>query len=367
MDLVYIIGAVVTALVTFVLCQSFIIVHEGEMIIMERLGQFSSILKPGLHLMVPFLDRPRSVDWTRRVEVHSPNGTTHVRFDKFNSFRIRTSNVAFDIPPVKCYTKEKIMVDVNIIVYYNITDLKKAIYQVSDLYAGIESKVETLLVNMVLGMSLDEITNKGLQLEMIKHLQDEKWQEEWGVQVNRFDIQQVILPNELAEATLGNVTLKRKMESEQFSIETEKQREMAKLKSNEMLAEMRRTSELNQKSFDIKKLQLQQEYENAKLIKSAETDVLNEKSRQDLQTEIARMKYAAIKNSGLSENYFIERKRSKSVSKILEAGFLGQGKMLIVPYEALISGNNSSLLLNRALSSDSSSSSQTQETIVLNK
>ena len=361
MDPLYVVSAVVVALTTFLLSQAILIVREGEMIVVERLGKFSSIKRPGFNWLVPFLERPRSVEWNRRVEVRQANKKVSIVDEKFEHYRIRTSNVVFDIPPVVCYSKEKVQIDVNIIVYYNITDLQKAVYQVGDLYASMESKVETMLINMVYEMSLEEITNQELQKQMTILLQREKWQEEWGVRINRFDIQNVVFPEQLSNATIDTVTMRRKLEAEKLSVESAKLKRMAELDSAEMVAEKQRVAELNRKAFELKQLQLDYEFQNVRLMKNAEVKISTEKSQQELDAERKRQKYQIRKESGMSEQYFIERMRTKSIGSIFEAGIKGDNKTLIIPLDALTNPNNG-LLLNRLLSDQ-----PPQETLVLNK
>lgn len=330
------------------------------MIVVERLGRFSSIKKPGIHFLVPLIDRPRSVNWNRRVEKRFANQKVSIVDENFTHYRIRTSNVAFDIPPVSCYTKEKVQIHVNIIVYYNITDLQKAVYQVDDLYASIESKVETMLVNMVYVMSIEEITNLELQKQMGVILSREQWQEEWGVRINRFDIQNVVFPSQLTNATLDTVTMRRKLEQEQLSIETANLKRMTELESAEKVAEMQRASQLNKRTFELKQLQIDYEFDNVKTMKNAEVKITTEKSQLELDADRKRQKYQMRKDSGMSEQYFIERKRTKSISSIFEAGIKGDNKTIIIPLEAL-TGNNH-LMLNRLLSEK-----PLHETFVVNK
>lgn len=361
METIYIVSAVIGAIIVFIVSQAVWIVREGEMIVVEKLGRFSSIKKPGLNFLIPFIERPCTVEWNRRVERRVANKVTIVH-ETFSHYRIRTSNIVFDIPPVTCYTKEKVKIDVNIIVYYNIVNLEKAVYKVADLYASIESKVETLLINLVYNMSIEEIHNQELQRLMFISLKQEQWPEEWGITINRFDIQEVIFPQQLSDATLSTVTMRRTQEAEKLSIETAKLKKMAELDSAEMIAEKQRSAELNRKAFELKQLQLDYEFQNVKLLQQSEAQIKTEKSQVDLAIEAKERKYKAMKDSGRSDEYFIQRKRTKSICALLEAGIKGEGKTLVLPLESLLSTGNP-LLLNRILSSDK----PLQETFVVNK
>lgn len=359
MEPLYIISAVIVALVTFVFTQSVMIVKQGEKVVLERWGSFSSVRSAGIHFLMPFIDRPHTVEWTRRVEVRKANQkSASVVDEKFVGYRIRTSNIVFDIPPVVCYSKEKVQIDVNIVVYYNITDLQKAVYQVGDLYSSIQYKVETLLINMIQRVSIEEITNQEIEKQMTILANQEKWQEEWGVRLGRFDIQQVVFPSQLSNATIDTVTLRRKLEAEELSLNSERTKELKRLENLEDIAESKRRSELNRKAFELKQAKLEHEYQQQRKMTEAETEINVGKSQLELETERQRMKYQIKKEAGLGEKYFIERERRKSIGSILEAGINGKGNTLIIPLEALSNG----FTMNRLLPGN-----PTPETIVVNK
>jgi len=330
------------------LFKCYIIVNEGEVIIVERFGKYSSIMAPGFHFLTPFIEEPRYVRWERKIEKNRLIVT-----DIFNGYRIKTSNICFDVPPISCYSKEKVFLDVNIVVYYNINDVKKAVYNIHDLYSGIETKVETLLVNIIHEMPLDDITSQELTLKMNQFLLHETWQEEWGIKINRFDIQNITLPKELIHTTLTAVTLRRKLESEKLVIESERFKQLSQLESEELMLHKKREIEMNDINHRIKTQKLENEYENTKLIKHIETKNITTKSQQDIDNLIQTSKYKAMKDSGFSENYFIELKRIESIAEVFKAGINGNNKTLILPYESIIREGNH--FINKDLFPDSTS------------
>ena len=335
------------------LYNGFIIVNEGEVIIIERMGKFSEVKHAGFHLIKPFIERPRVVHWTRRIEQPQPNSRqTIVVDDVFADFRIRTQNIVFDIPPVRCYTKERVQININIVVFYSIKDVQKAVYGVNDLYAGIELKVQTLLTSALFDLSIDDISTHTLQHQMSARLSTETWQSEWGLCINRFEIQDVELPGELSRATLNAVTQKRTMDSERLSNESVRFKQLSQLETDAMVAEKQREAELARARHLIETTRLDNEYQNERSRKQTETENLNVKSQQQLEAEKREMKYKAMATSGMSEQYFIERARSKSMEKIFHAGITGSNKTLIMPLEALTSNP---LMTTRLVCPDASS------------
>jgi regulator of protease activity HflC (stomatin/prohibitin superfamily) len=327
---------IVIGLIT--LYNSVVIVQEGEVIVIESLGKFGCVKHAGLHFIRPFLDRPRSVHWTRRIEQRQANGRTVIVDDVFDGHRIRTQNIVFDIPPVSCYTKERVQLDVNIVVFYCVSDVQRAVYEVNDLYAAIELKVQTLLTSVIYDLPVDDITTHALQSRMTQCLTNETWQSDWGIKINRFEIQEVALPQSLAKSTLDAMTQRRTMEADKLSHEALRVKQLSELDVAAQVDAKKREAELAAMQHRIERTRLENEYENEKSRKHVETENLNAKSQQQIEAERRELKYSAMAKSGLSEQYFIERKRAKSMEKIFQAGITGSNKTLIMPYEA-IAGN----------------------------
>src|SRR5215510_3687977 len=117
-----------------VLVKTVRIVPQATVLVIERLGAFSRIADSGLHLLWPFFDRPRGVYWTG------------VR-PGISSIDLREQFTDLPLQPV--ITKDNVTIAVDSIVYWQITDPIKAVYEISDLTGGIMQLALTAMRNVI--------------------------------------------------------------------------------------------------------------------------------------------------------------------------------------------------------------------------
>ncbi len=186
------------AFITFVssLIKSVFLVRQAETIIIERLGRFDRILKPGLHFIIPFIDRPRDVLWSYIQEM---DGRRYYRFTK-TVYRIDLRESVYDFPKQNVITKDNVTMEINALLYYQITDPKAAIYEVFNLPQAIEKLTQTTLRNVIGSMDLDETLVSRDQInERLRVILDEAT-DKWGVKVNRVELQEVSPPPDIRQA-----------------------------------------------------------------------------------------------------------------------------------------------------------------------
>ena len=94
------------------------IVPQATVMLVERLGRFDKVASSGLNLLIPFLDRPRAVYWT-----NTRPGIT--------SIDLREQYI--DLPPQPVITRDNVTIHVDSVVYWQITDPVKAVYEMNDL------------------------------------------------------------------------------------------------------------------------------------------------------------------------------------------------------------------------------------------
>src|SRR5438094_10589073 len=121
---------VVVALVVFVLFRSVRIVPQSKAGLVERLGRYHRTLTPGLSLLVPFVDRLRPL------------------------IDLREQVVSFDPQPV--ITEDNLVVSIDSVIYFQVTDPKAATYEIANYIQAIEQLTVTTLRNVVGGMSLED-------------------------------------------------------------------------------------------------------------------------------------------------------------------------------------------------------------------
>ena len=186
-------GVVIAGVVLFFivfLIKSVYMVRQAEAIIIERLGKFERILRPGLHVVIPFLERPRNVVWTY---VRDVDGGRHYRYSRVLT-RIDLRESVYDFPKQNVITKDNVTMQINALLYYQITDPKAAVYEVNNLSEAIEKLTQTTLRNIVGSMDLDEsLVSRDKINTKLQVILDEAT-DKWGVKVNRVELQEVNPP-----------------------------------------------------------------------------------------------------------------------------------------------------------------------------
>ncbi|MBT4594498.1 paraslipin, partial [bacterium] len=169
-------------------------VNQAEAIIIERLGRFHSILKPGLHFIIPFIDSPRSTPWTFLKQ--DPYSRRYVRITKFVD-RIELRESVYDFPKQNVITRDNVTMEINALLYYQITDPQRAIYEVNNLPEAIEKLTQTTLRNVIGSMDLDESLVSRDQINETLRVKLDDATDKWGVKVNRVELQEVSPPADI--------------------------------------------------------------------------------------------------------------------------------------------------------------------------
>jgi len=172
------------------------LVRQAEVAIIERLGSFHAILRPGLHFIVPFIDQPRRVLWT--VVREDIAGRSH-RFSEYVE-RIDLREAVYDFPKQNVITKDNATIEINALLYYQITDPRAALYEVANVPQAIEKLTQTTLRNIIGSMDLDgTLTSRDSINEKLRVVLDEAT-DKWGIKINRVELQEVNPPSDIRAA-----------------------------------------------------------------------------------------------------------------------------------------------------------------------
>ena len=145
---------------------------------------------------MPFIDAPRSVIWSFVTQV---DNRKYYRFSKQFS-RIDLREAVYDFPKQNVITKDNVTMEINALLYYQITDPKAAVYEVNNLPEAIEKLTQTTLRNVIGSMDLDEsLTSRDQINERLRLILDEAT-DKWGVKVNRVELQEVNPPEDIRHA-----------------------------------------------------------------------------------------------------------------------------------------------------------------------
>ena len=158
----------------FVLARTIRIVPQARAGIVERLGRYSRTLDAGLAIIVPFVDRLKPL------------------------IDLREQVVSF--PPQPVITEDNLVVNIDTVIYFQVTDPKAATYEIADYIGAIEQLTVTTLRNVIGGMTLeDTLTSRDKINAALRTVLDEATGK-WGIRVNRVELKAVDPPGTIQEA-----------------------------------------------------------------------------------------------------------------------------------------------------------------------
>ena len=211
------------------------VVPQSETRVVERLGRFHSVLGPGLNFIVPFVDRPKTI-YTRRIETSIGNHTI-VRTTATPVIDLREQ--VYDFPSQQVITRDNVTTEINALIYFQITDPKKAVYEIDNLPNAIEKLTQTSLRNVIGELELDEtLSSRDTINSRLQSILDDATNK-WGVKVNRVELQDITPPESVRVAMEKQMQAERNRRAEILNAEGEKQ-------SVILRSEGERTSKINQ-------------------------------------------------------------------------------------------------------------------------
>jgi len=165
---------VVVGLVLLTLARTIRIVPQARAGVVERLGRYSRTLMPGLTLVVPFVDRIRDM------------------------IDMREQVVSFDPQPV--ITEDNLVVSIDTVIYFQVTDPKSATYEIANYIQAIEQLTVTTLRNVIGGMALEKtLTSRDEINGQLRGVLDEATGK-WGIRVNRVELKAIDPPPSIQDS-----------------------------------------------------------------------------------------------------------------------------------------------------------------------
>jgi Membrane protease subunits, stomatin/prohibitin homologs len=166
------------------------IVPQSQTMVIERLGKYKKTLDSGVNIIVPFLDKPKELCWTNP---NMPGGR------KLSKNWIDLREQIFDYPKQNVITKDNVNIEIDALLYFQITDPMKAVYEVADLPRAIEMLTQTTLRNVLGELELDEsLTSRDTINNKLRIILDEAT-DKWGVKVNRVELKDINPPASIQE------------------------------------------------------------------------------------------------------------------------------------------------------------------------
>lgn len=169
------------------------IVPQSSVLLIERLGKFNRIAVSGLNIIIPFFESPRAVYWT------------NIR-PALTSIDLREQFI--DLPPQPVITRDNVTINVDSVVYWQITDPIKAVYEVADLVGGIVQLTITGMRSVMGEMDLDHTLSSRDQINNKLRLILDEATDKWGVKVTRVDVKNINPPEDV------RITMEKQMTAE---------------------------------------------------------------------------------------------------------------------------------------------------------
>ena len=186
----------IAAVVVIILARSVKIVGQAEVMVVERLGRFNRVARSGLNLLIPLLERPRSID-VRYIEA-DPAGIKRMTSGSTTRIDLREQVLNFPSQPV--ITKDNVTIDIDAVLYYRVADPQKATYAVQNLPYALETYTRTTLRNIVGEMELDQSLASRDQINRRMREVIEEAAMSWGVDVTRVELQAIEPPHDIQQS-----------------------------------------------------------------------------------------------------------------------------------------------------------------------
>src|SRR4051812_40413128 len=197
------------------------IVPQATVMLIERLGRFSRDAASGLNVLVPFLDKPRGGYW--------PNALPGLA-----SIDLREEYI--DLPPQPVITRDNVTIHVDSVVYWQITDPIKAVYEVNDLVGGIVQLTITGMRAVMGEMDLDHTLSSRDQINAKLRIILDEATDKWGVKVTRVDVKNINPPDDVRITMEKQMTAERNRRALVLQAEGDKQAAIARAEGEKQAA-----------------------------------------------------------------------------------------------------------------------------------
>ena len=301
---------IIAAIAVISVLKGFKIVPQAETRVVERLGRYDRTLQSGINFLFPIIDRAREV--IQRDEVKYADGSKSVIMRTTSRIDLREQVYDFDKQSV--ITKDNVTTTINALLYFQIVDPVKSVYEIDNLPNAIEKLTQTTLRNVIGELELDEtLTSRDTINSKLRIVLDEATNK-WGVKVNRVELQDITPPE----------SVRRAME-QQMQAERERRAKVLEAKGHKeamiLQSEGEKESQINQAEAERQTqiLKAQGEADARVLQATAEAEAIRKvaeaiaESKTDPATYMLLMKY---------------------VETLKEIGAGEQSKTIFLPFEA---------------------------------
>src|SRR5438132_1488371 len=305
-----IVPAVIALVAISIVAKGVRVVQQAQTMIIERLGRYHRTLSSGVNLIIPIIDKPRAIDWHQVIV--TPAGDSFARH--FRTEKIDLRETVYVFPRQNVITKDNVVVEIDALIYSQITDPVRATYEIANLPDAIEKLTQTTLRNVIGEMELDHVLSSRDTINAkLREILDEATHK-WGSKVSRVELKDINPPRDIRDAMEKQMRAERDRRAAILTAEAEKQ-------SRTLQSEGIRQSEINKAEGDKQARILAAEGEANARLKVAEAEA----------QAIERIT-AAIKGTGGDPARYLIAIRYIEALKDMVTG--QNNKVIYMPYEA---------------------------------
>lgn len=310
MDATLIIIAVATLFVIIFVASGFKIIQQAETMVIERLGKYNRTLESGINIIFPIIDKPRSIYWRYRKTDVSGVDIVIERMTK----KIDLREQVFDFPRQNVITRDNVTIEIDAMLYFQITDSVRATYEIANLPNAIEKLTQTTLRNVIGELDLDGcLASRDIINTKLRGILDEAT-DKWGLKVNRVELQDITPPEDIQKAM--ELQMRAERDRRAKILEAEGQKKSVILESEGI-----KESEVNKAEGEKRAAILRAEGEAEARIKvaTAEKEAIN------------RITEAFSATKGDPANYLIAVRYLETLKEMVSGK---NNKVVYLPYEA---------------------------------
>ena len=291
---------VLLILALVVIKKAIVIIPQSETMIVERLGKYHATLTPGINIIIPFIDQAKTI-------------VSMYRGRYVYTTKIDLREQVYDFDKQNVITKDNVQTQINALLYFQIVDPFKAVYEINNLPNAIEKLTQTTLRNIIGELELDQtLTSRDTINTKLRAVLDDATNK-WGIKVNRVELQDITPPESVLQA------MEKQMQAERNKratiLTSEGQKAAAILKS-----EGEKTAIINKAEADKQMAILNAEGEAQARIRKAEAEA------------VAIEKVAtALGDKTNPANYLLAQKYIQMMQELAEGD---KTKTVYLPYEA---------------------------------
>lgn len=281
--------AVIVFIGLIILLCSLKIVNQTDKYVIERLGKYLSTWDTGIHFLAPFVDRIQK--------------------------RVSMKEQIYDFPPQPVITKDNVTMQIDTVVFFNVTDPKLFTYGVENPIAGIEALSATTLRNIIGDLDLDQtLTSRDIINTRMRQILDDAT-DPWGIKVTRVEVKNILPPKDIQSAMEKQMRAEREKREKILIAEGEKTSAITIAEGNKEAAILNAEAE---KEATIKKAEAQ-----------AEAILKVKKAEADGELMVRKAEAEAIKmiNEANPSNAVLTIRSYETLSKVAE----GKATKLIIP------------------------------------